>query len=370
MNKVKAAIVGLGRMSWHQGRAWEANPNGEVSAICDVSEERLKRKANLWKIKKKFTNYDDLLKDPDIDAVDLVLPHALHAEYAIKAAEAGKHILCQKPIAMNVEDAEAVISAVKKAGVKYQIMENYLYYPPHEKAKELIENGEIGKPITIQMMAASGFGGYSKEYYYGLLEEGRDIKVDRWNRGSMFIDDAPHRFATARWFMSPEAGKYNEIDSVFAFIPNISERQENPAVVSWMHTDGRLGSCTWARGECTKDFTLVRERYGRLIEYIIIWGTEGSIWVFNLHSNFLREPPLILYNGKDETRTSFDGLNDNFDYSFQNAVEQFSDCIINDKQPRIGAEDGKKIIQIGFSALKSSIDKKAVKVGAVKNLPW
>lgn len=88
--------------------------------------------------------------------VDLLVPHNLHCEMAVKACLAGKHVSVQKPMAMNLEEADRMIRAAKEAGVKLKIYENFIFYPPYVKAKELIDQGVIGEPITMRYKMNAG----------------------------------------------------------------------------------------------------------------------------------------------------------------------------------------------------------------------
>ncbi|WP_026692307.1 Gfo/Idh/MocA family protein [Peribacillus kribbensis] len=125
--------------------------NAKMTAIASASgkaEEAAKRLG----IPKFYNSYEELLRDPDIDAVYIPLPNHLHMEWAIKAMEHGKHVLCEKPMTLNAEEAKAIEAAVKKNGVKFMEAFMYQFHPQHQRVRDIIASGEIGE---VKMMKAS-----------------------------------------------------------------------------------------------------------------------------------------------------------------------------------------------------------------------
>ncbi|TVY07512.1 Gfo/Idh/MocA family protein [Paenibacillus cremeus] len=121
-----------------------------VEAIASREESKAKMVAEQFGISKSFGSYEDLLEDPSIDAVYIPLPNHLHKEWTIKAAKAGKHILCEKPIALNVKEAEEMAEACAKAGVKLAEAFMYRHHPRYQMLKEIISSGEIGDIRVIR----------------------------------------------------------------------------------------------------------------------------------------------------------------------------------------------------------------------------
>ncbi len=103
-----------------------------------------------------YTDYGKLLADPEIDLVELLVPHHLHAPMTIAACRAGKHVSVQKPMALTVQEADAMIEAAQWAEVVLCVHENFVFYPPAVRAKEMIEAGEIGEPQMIRMHVSTG----------------------------------------------------------------------------------------------------------------------------------------------------------------------------------------------------------------------
>lgn len=122
----------------------------EVRAIASRSHEKAKAAAQKLGIAKAYGSYEELIADPDIDVVYIPLPNHLHAEYSIKCMEAGKHVLCEKPIALNSEDVVRMIASQKRAGVKAGEAFMVKTHPQWLKARELVQNGALGKVQLIQ----------------------------------------------------------------------------------------------------------------------------------------------------------------------------------------------------------------------------
>ena len=113
-------------------------------------------RAQAWGVDKVYTGYQELLADPEIDLVELLVPHHLHAEMTVAACRAGKHVSVQKPMALSVAEADRMIAAAQTAGVVLRVYENFVFYPPHVRAKQMIEAGEIGEPQMIRMHVSTG----------------------------------------------------------------------------------------------------------------------------------------------------------------------------------------------------------------------
>ena len=124
----------------------------ELLAVASRSQERASQYAANWEIPRYYSNYEDLLADPEIDVIYNSLPNALHAEWSIKAMKMGKHVLCEKPLTTNVNDADAVIEAANKTGRIISEAFMYRHHPQTLLVKQMIDNGEIG---NLQMIWGS-----------------------------------------------------------------------------------------------------------------------------------------------------------------------------------------------------------------------
>lgn len=157
-DKIRVGMIGLGRISSLHLPAYkpEQGMNAELVAVCDKNKKAMKAVLEEHNVEKTFTNVDDLLNDPEIDAVEILTPHDSHCEITVKAAKAGKHISLQKVPAMTIFEMDKMIEATKKNDVYFRVFENARFHPPYMKAMELIRSGVIGKVETVDYRMWNG----------------------------------------------------------------------------------------------------------------------------------------------------------------------------------------------------------------------
>lgn len=150
-SKINIAIIGLG-FGAEFIPIYQRHPNANMYAICQRNKESLNKTGDAFGIEKRYTDYDELLKDPNIDAVHINTPIPDHAVQSLKALKAGKHVACTVPMATTVEECRQIVEAVKETGLTYMMMETVVYAREFLFMKELYEKGELGK---IQFLKAS-----------------------------------------------------------------------------------------------------------------------------------------------------------------------------------------------------------------------
>jgi predicted dehydrogenase len=123
MDRVRLGIVGIGNIAPLNAQGYLDHPDCDVVALCEPREEKARRVAAEWDVPKVYTDLDALLADDDIDAVEILTPTHMHRDHVVAAAEAGKHISVQKPIANSVAEAREMIAAAEKAGVVFRVTE-------------------------------------------------------------------------------------------------------------------------------------------------------------------------------------------------------------------------------------------------------
>lgn len=153
---IGVGMIGCGRIFDLHMRGYEGRDDAAVMAVADINEESRNKQAEQYGITRHYADYRELLEDRDIDLVEILTPHHLHREMALAAAQAGKHISLQKPPALTVGEFDEVVEAAEKAGVTLRVFENFVFYPPIVKAKELIQEGAIGQPLNIRMRSVTG----------------------------------------------------------------------------------------------------------------------------------------------------------------------------------------------------------------------
>lgn len=189
-NTVKVAIIGCGWAGMHHAHIYK-QCEGEIRWAVDMNKERAESLRDTQETIRIATDYRRALSDPDVDAVDICLPHNLHAPVAVEAAEMGKHVLCEKPMAGSLKEADRMIEAAQKAGVILMIAENVRFSPLFHKVRELLRDGVIGQPALIQMI---------REAYLtrSFLEERHWFLDEQAAAGGIMMSGGIHDFETMR----------------------------------------------------------------------------------------------------------------------------------------------------------------------------
>lgn len=351
VDKVRIGIIGCGRIADLNILGYLDHPRCEVHAVCDVNEDLVKMRLGQWKAKKAYTDYQKLLADPDIDAVEILAPHRLHHPMVKAAAQAGKHVSVQKPMCLSIPEAEEMIAATRAAGVKFKVFENFVFYPPYRKAKELLEQGAIGEPLSINIKLGTGVGGWWVPLKTWLWR----VNWEECGGGPSIYDDGFHKMSIARWFLG-------EIESVKAWVDFMFGVIDEPALITWRYQDSnRLG--VWEAN--MSPGMLVHGAYYTPDERVEIAGTEGWIWVTRCTARLTRIPPLILYRGGEHQ--AFDDLRDDWGDSFHDCGWDFIDAILQDRAPFLTGEDGKALMQFWKAIYHSYSEGKEVRPRDMKD---
>ena len=204
----------------------------EVAVICDVAEDAARALAVPQNIN-WVTDCRAVLQDDSIQAVYIALPHHLHEEATIAAAEAGKHILLEKPMANSLQEADRMLAVQREAGVKLMIGFTHRFHSELETAKRLIDAGELGKlTLAIDVMTT---GGVIPGWFWQQSEAG----------GGVLHVNGAHSFDRLRWLMG------SEIDEVFAYAETYDPRKtvEDSTVVAMRFANGAMGTTVHNLGD-------------------------------------------------------------------------------------------------------------------------
>jgi predicted dehydrogenase len=207
VDKVKVGVVGLGLVSSAHIKGYLSHPLADVVAVCDLDEEQAQRVASQFDIPKYYTSYHEMLRDTAINTIGIGTPTYLHRPMAVAAARAGKHVHCEKPLALTLAEGEQICHEAEKHNVALAVDETYLFMATIVKARELIDAGEIGKPQQIRQR----FGAWLD--HPGALEvvHGDRASSEQWRGdsakagGNGFpwqFDHNVHFFATAQYLMN------------------------------------------------------------------------------------------------------------------------------------------------------------------------
>jgi predicted dehydrogenase len=354
MDSVNVGIIGAGIISNVTLNGYTTHPSARVIAVCDIDEQRGREKAERWRVPNVYADYEALLRNPEINAVHILLPHSLHAKVAIAVAEAGKNVIVQKPIAMSLAEADSMIEAAKKSGVALCVADNYPWYPPLRKAGELITNGEIGDPISLRIKTVSGHG-TPEEYREPQTPE--DWRQQKARNGGYLYDDIVHYWNVAKYLMG------SDIVEVAAMLENLEKPDERPGNVMWKHVlPNQYGSLTYGSAKARTGIYIKSDYYSTNEEFEII-GSKGIIWVPRLSAQVLNEAPLTMY--KDGRRTSFETLDVDYGSSFRDNIHSIINDLLAGKNPELSGEEAKRQIRFAWATYKAAAERRTVRVDEV-----
>lgn len=313
--------IGAGRAAMIHANNFKNKVKGaHMEAVVDVVEETAKASAQELGVSKCFTDYHDILDDPAVDAVVIASPTNLHKQIAIDCANAGKHVFCEKPMAMNTQECEEMIAACEKNNVKLQIGFMRRYDESFVYAKSLIEAGEIGDVVLIR----SNTRGPSKP---------RPWMYDLKKSNGILAELNSHDIDCVRWFAGSEMKSLYAIGGNYR---NPEAKQEYPDYYDNMVMNGQFenGIQFSIDGAAYVEFG-----YDAKVEIV---GTKGVLHVGRSAGKFVECTTV-----KNGTSTPFiNSWMTLFKDAYLEEDIHFIDCIRNDKTPRASGIDGLMAVKI------------------------
>jgi predicted dehydrogenase len=290
-----------------------------------------------------------MLKDPEIDAVEILLPHQLHKQVTIDAAEAGKHISVMKPMALNAADSKEMIAAARKASVILNVSECYLFYEPISRAIQMVKSGELGAPMMIRMERVPFYAGAAR--YSGFMDNWR---VDKKKSGGMVFDDIVHYDPVARFLLQ------SDIEYISALLDKPSSAFEMPSLAIWKHKGGpKYGDFAYSWIVKSK---MPTDYYG-LHESVEVICERGVLWIPNISGRLINQAPLVVH--KEGNTTGYLDINADFANSFRGEVQHFIDSIQNGAVPIFNGEQGLQQVLFCAALQKSADEARVVRLSEV-----
>lgn len=230
------AIIGCGQISDLHAAAYTGGDTARIVALADPDREAAEAKRQLWGVPEAgvYTDYRDVLERGDVDIAEILVPHDLHYEIAAAALAAGKHVSLQKPMAISLDQADSLVRAAGTAPGLLRVFENFLFYPPVQRAKAIIDSGQLGDLHTVLIRSIAG---HSHTAWPPPKEAWR-IDPGRCGGSPMIFDDGHHTFAMALYLAGPIARVHTSVRRNGGYGIDI------PAMVTWEHGNGILGSWT------------------------------------------------------------------------------------------------------------------------------
>lgn len=337
MGKLRVGIVGCGAIGTRRHiPEYAQNAHVQLAAFCDIRIERAEEQAAKYG-GAAYQDYQTMLAEADLDAVSVCTPNALHAPVSIAAAKAGCHVLCEKPMAVTGEEAEAMIQAAKDNGVLLMIAHNQRYMPPHVKAKQILREGSLGRVLTFR--TAFGHGGPESWSVDG--KESWFFRKEEAYVGAMG-DLGVHKADLIRWLLD------DEVAEVSAFVENLDKGHatvDDNAICLLRMKSGALGTLTasWTYYKGEDNSTILYCEKG-----VLKIGAEPDKQVIVEHKDRETEffnPGVIATNERQVS---------------SGVIDAFVEAAVSGKPSPIPGEEGLKSLKVIIACMEAAREKKTV----------
>jgi predicted dehydrogenase len=341
---IKIGVIGCGKIAqFRHILEYAANPNVQLVGFYDINQQRAADVAQKYG-GKAFESQEALLA-ADIDAVSICTPNYLHAPQTIAALKAGKHVLCEKPMAGSVEDCEAMLKAAREAGRFLMLGHNQRLAKAHVKAKELIASGLIGEIVNFRTT-----------FFHGGPES--------WS-----IDPGPTTwfFDKRRALMGVMADLgIHKTDLIHHLTgQTIVETTAKLSTIDKKYADGRLidvddnAICIFRlSGGAVGTMSISWTSYGAEDNSTVLYGTRGIMTLYGDPTYSLK----VTTRSRENILYQLDGIQTNDRQTKSGVIDAFINCILENREPEISGESVLKSMRVVYASIESSQTGKAVKV--------
>ncbi len=332
---VRIGILGSQFVSTIHVESLKTVPGAEVLAVASPTETHVKAFATKHGIPHAFTDYRKLLEMDEIDVVVLGIPNDLHCQVTVDAAAAGKHVICEKPLCLNLAEADRMIAACRKAGVKLLYAEELCFAPKYVRLKKLLDDGALGKPVLLKQ--SEKHDGPHAAHFWDVNRSG----------GGVTMDMGCHAIEFFRWML----GK-SRIRSVYAQMSTsvhaAKTRGDDNALLILEFEDGTtaLAEESWTK-------------LGGMDDRAEVHGSRGVAYANLLQGNSILTYSDTGYDYAVEKAGSTKGWSftmyeEAWNYGFPQEFAHFIDCIATGKEPLETGEDGRAVLEAVFAAYQSA----------------
>lgn len=334
--RVRIGLIGAGFVTDIHAHAFAHHvKNAEVVAVASRTPEKAARFAAAHGIPDSYGDYRALLDRSDIDMVTVAIPNDLHCRAVCEAAEAGKHVICEKPLARTLKEADEMIAACAANSRFLFYAEELLFAPKYVRAKKLVEEGAVGKPFLVKQWEEHD--GPHEPWFWDVNRSG----------GGVVFDMGCHSIEYARWiFGKPQVKSVSA--TMGTFVHEAKTRGEDHSIVIVEYEGGMIGMAenSWAKG-------------GGVDDRAEIYGTTGHTRADLLHGAALRTYSQTGYGYAVEksggtvgwSSTMFEEV---WNYGFPQEMQHFVDCVLGTAKPIETGEDGREVLKIILAAYQSA----------------
>ncbi|MBP3961747.1 Gfo/Idh/MocA family protein [Paenibacillus lignilyticus] len=343
----KVGLIGTGFWSDKHLQAWSRIPGVQITALCNRSPEKLMKAASKYNISSDqlYSHIDDMLAHADVDIIDIVTGAETHVDFVRKAAQAGKHIMCQKPFAPTMEEAEEMVSLAKRNGVRLMVTENWRWLEPFQTIKEVIDSGELGKLHVARYVHT--------DYYTPRMEPEAELPQPffRTMPKLLFYEMGVHWFDTWRFLFGTPQRLTAELTRVSNHIIG-----EDSGIVMLGH-EGFYGfmDMSWATRQ-KLDRPLGEQVKAVHLEQFVIDGSNGSLKMYTDG-----KITVVSKDGASERVVKDETTLDHEESHFR-LQSHFIACLSNGEPFQTSGEDNLITLRLAFSVYESAAEHKTIAI--------
>jgi len=332
---VQVGIIGSQFISAIHAESLQHCPQAEIAAVASPTPGNAARFAGRFGIPRSFTDYRHLLAVPEIRMVVVGVPNDLHCQVVLDSAAAGKHVVIEKPLCLNLAEADRMIAACRQAGVKLMYAEELCFAPKYVRLKQLLDSGALGKPTLLKQ--SEKHDGPHAAHFWDAKRSG----------GGVTMDMGCHAVEFFRWMLGRP-----RITSVYAQMSTQvhadKTRGDDNAILILEFENGVI---CMAEESWTK--------LGGMDDRAEVHGSAGVAYADLLHGNAIETYSRGGYDYAVEkagtTRGwSFTIYEEAWNYGFHAEMAHFVDCVQNDKPPLVTGEDARVVLEVIFAAYESA----------------
>ena len=332
---VGVGLIGSQFITSIHAEALRACNQADIRAVASPTPGNAHKFAERYGIPKHFTHYRELLALPEVDMVVVGVPNDLHCEITLDAAAAGKHVVMEKPLCLNLAEADKMIEACRRANVKLMYAEELCFAPKYVRLKALLDEGALGRPTLIKQ--SEKHDGPHAAHFWDVARSG----------GGVTMDMGCHAIEFFRWMLGR-----SPVKSVYAHMTTLvhgdKTRGEDNAILLLEFADGTMAL---AEESWTK--------LGGMDDRAEVHGSKGVAYADLLRGNAIEAYSSIGYGYAVEKSGptvgwSFPLYEEAWNYGFHGEMAHFVDCVQNDRKPVVTGEDGRAVLEVIFAAYESA----------------
>ncbi len=338
LGTLRTGIVGCGGIAQTHAKALASLPESVFSACCDIDEGRARAMAAQYGVPHIFTDVRTMVRSGTVDVVLVCTPHPTHVDAVVAAAEAGVHVLCEKPLAVDLESADRMIEAAERAGITFGGIFQRRFWPAAQRIRRAIDDGTLGRLTLAECQARIW---RPREYF------ARDAWRGLWSTegGGALMNQAVHIIDLFQWYMGP-------ITEIFGYAETLREGNyidvEDTVVATVRFASGAMGIIEAATTVGPKDLGFKVAVHGSTGAYVSVWeqpeSVEGVIDLWNVGGEI--EHRDVFAEGR-ETHPGFPDFH-------RLQIEDFLQSILAGRPPAVTGAEARKALEIILAIYQSS----------------